>query len=77
MRFFEYYIDSEDDNVFAIETDSKGNWLPGDEGIKGPRTFKILSNGDLKRVPREASARWLRRAWKVSKEEAFKAAGIY
>lgn len=77
MRFFEYYIDSEDDNVFAIETDSKGNWLPAEEGVKGAKAFKMLSNGTLERLPWEASARWLRRAWKVSKEEAFKAAGIY
>lgn len=74
-RTFEFFVDSEDDNVFAIETGPDGNWLPAEEGTKGPRVFKILSNASLKPLSWETASRWKRRAWRVSKEEALRKAG--
>lgn len=77
MRFFEYYIDSGDNKVFVIETDSSGRWLLAAGGSKGARTYELHSNGRLGRLPWETASSRLKGATRVSKDEAFKAAGIH
>ncbi|MGI6783024.1 MAG: hypothetical protein ACOX5A_02250 [Aminivibrio sp.] len=77
MRFFEYYIDSGDNNVFVIETDSNGRWLTAPGGAGGARVYSLNSHGRIGRLSWEIASRRLRRAVKVSREEAFRVARFH
>lgn len=74
MPDFEYFIEGEDDFVFAVEVGPDGIWLPGESGEPGPRAFRIRRDASFERLPRSSFSRWFKMARQVSREEALSVA---
>ncbi len=74
MPDFRFFIDGEDENVFAVELDAKGRWAPSEEGVPGPKAFRILPNASFDRIPPEMFFQWFKMARRVTREEALKLA---